>query len=314
MPTLNEAPHFSLRQPAVLFARQNGKYTRPVTVIAMDLRAEDHAFKQAFKWVGKLPSEDRWLIYDGMLVADDATREQALTYAAQKGLAFLPDGWWTWVEALGPDYEVVKAASKPRPTDAYTPENVDEKVGREAEVGQLVATEGFATKLESALVEALNAIRDEPATFQKDPYGSGVTSHFEIDGDAYDVNFSQVQTHRYAQIFDAGRFQRWLSDPQSKAWSVSFHKQLPKAYSPTDLDKMYHRTGQGATQILNKVLSTIKAFVASFQPKALLYSPADKKLGAVYSRLLRRFSDGYTVLTIPETDAVFLLRNDLAGH
>jgi hypothetical protein len=160
MALLNEAPHVSLKRPVILYARRNGVYSRPVRVAAFDLRAEDNGFsRHQMRWIAKLPGDNLYLIYDGYLISDSASPEDAAQYARERKLAELPSSgtnpWWEWVEALGTDDQVVKAAGKPRETDYYTPENTDEaqSVALAGNVMAGATAESFVSRLNHAIIK-----------------------------------------------------------------------------------------------------------------------------------------------------------------
>jgi hypothetical protein len=147
---LSEMPHFSIGRPITVFARHRGRYTRPVEVVICDLRAEDHGYARVSqRWVAKLPTEDRYLVFDGVIINHSATKEEAMDYVRQ-GFAKMPDTgpnpWWIWIEGHDADYNCVKAASKPRPTDTCRPETTDE-----AQSFGEPSNEPLAVRLERAL-------------------------------------------------------------------------------------------------------------------------------------------------------------------
>lgn len=153
---LSEDPHIRLDQnggPVVVLARHRGKYTRPVAAYQLDMRLEDirelpkTARLVTFTWVARHPTEPLWLIHDGTArgkiysrVSDNQCekweenwklRREAMPPARDQRFELprrpyqLPDRWWEYVVAIGPDNRTIKAALHPRPGEP-TADDIDE--------------------------------------------------------------------------------------------------------------------------------------------------------------------------------------------
>lgn len=146
--------HVILEQPWCkaeigLFARKNGKYTRPIAGSIIDFRIEDmgipkNTFMKEFNYIGKLPniSElnqiDKYFICTfNNVTSVEASYEEVSNLIKNGHYILLPDSeqsslweytkcpWWEFAYVLDNDYEYIKAPKIHRSGEP-SPEEVDE--------------------------------------------------------------------------------------------------------------------------------------------------------------------------------------------
>lgn len=130
--------------PVIVYARHKGKYVRPVVAYNIDMRIEDNpAIPRTMllgnaAWYARHPIEPLYMVCDGGVghIYTRVTKQEVAKWLRQRPVARpLPTkgeaAWWEWVVALDQDYNMIKAAKRPREFEP-TPEEVDERGGEHA--------------------------------------------------------------------------------------------------------------------------------------------------------------------------------------
>jgi len=161
---LSEQPYIS--QEIGLFARKNGKYTRPIVGVGVDFRIEDMKIPykeilplKSFNFIGKLPNIDEigqfnkyFICTHNNITSISSTESEAFELLNLGHHILLPDSpkselwkftnspWWEYCFVLDRYYEYIKAPKIPRIGEP-SPEDIDEKLDEFQEnIGKLMVT------------------------------------------------------------------------------------------------------------------------------------------------------------------------------
>lgn len=133
---INEMPYSS--HVIGMFARKNGKYTRPIISKFTDMRFEDFMQKGTIEfgcaYVGALPNikeigqVDKYLLADANLIARaDLTLLDITQMSKTKKCVFLPDNWWEYAACMDANNKYIKAPLLYRDGEP-SPEEIDERL------------------------------------------------------------------------------------------------------------------------------------------------------------------------------------------